>query len=253
MSRLPSTLATRLATIFALAACASESHVATQPDGIAQMVVQAGRDTPVTTYVSDADATTAPSLQIRSDGLGAYANSKSVSSVIQSVGAWVLDSRILKTATRRVLLDFGQPVAGSGPGGGSPIALPSGLYKVRAISKCNVYGRSMWTLAPGATMTCPLHIAFDFGGVDYALQMNPDPAGDPDGAPETQPANITCVSPTSGSGPCVAWQITPSGTYMAPNGSTAYRNVTRLIQFAPSGRLNQGDFYFSFSIRVTNP
>jgi hypothetical protein len=219
--------------------------------------VQGGGDTPVTTYVSDADATVAPSLQIQSDGLGTYANSKSVGSVIQSVGAWVLDARTLKTATRRVVLDFTQPVAGSGPGGGSPIAVPSGLYKVRAISKCNVYGTSMWTLAPGATMTCPLHIAFDVGGVDYALQMNPNAAGDPDGAPETQPANITCVTPTSGSGPCTGWQITPSGTYTAPDGSTAYRNVTRLIKYVTSGRtttrVNQGDFYFSFSIRVTNP
>jgi hypothetical protein len=115
----------------------------------------------------------------------------------------------------------------------------------------------MWAVAPGATISCPLHIAFDYGGSGYAVQMNPYPAGDPEGAPETQPVNITCVVPSSGAGPCTQWKITPSGTSVAADGSVAYRNVARLIKYVSvknsTTNVNQGDFYLSFSIRVTNP
>ena len=91
-------------------------------------------------------------------------------------GAWVLDSQNPRNATRTLFLDFGQPVAGSGPNGGDPIAVPSALYKVHAISKCNLYDNSMWTLAPGATMACPLHIAFSYGGVQ--LRRADEPVSD---------------------------------------------------------------------------
>ncbi|MEP7346214.1 MAG: hypothetical protein ABI877_13150, partial [Gemmatimonadaceae bacterium] len=195
-----------------LAACGTDSALITQPAGIVVTTAQGNNDPPVTTLVSDSDPSIAAFLQIRSDALGAYLNSNTLTSVIQNIGAWVLDSRSTRNSTRRFYLDFSQPVLGSGPNGGSPIAVPSALYKVRAISKCNIYGSSMWTLAPGATMLCPLHIAFDYGSNAYAVQMNPNPAGDPEGAPETQPANITCVSPTSGAGPCTQWLIAPSGT-----------------------------------------
>jgi hypothetical protein len=199
-----------------------------------------------------------PTLQIRSDGLGVYRNSNTLVSLIQgAAGAWVLDSQSPRNATRTVFLDFGQPVAGSGPNGGDPIAVPSALYEVHAISKCNLYGNSMWTLAPGASMACPLHIAFTYGAFTYAVQMNPFPAGDPDGAPETQWATVTCLTPASGSAPCTEWRLLPSATYTAPDGSVKYRNVARLIKYVTTKNttttVNQGDFYFSFSIRVTNP
>jgi len=155
------------------------------------------------------------------------------------------------------LLDFGQPVAGSGPNGGSPIAVPSALYKVHAISKCNLYGNNMWTLAPGAAMTCPLHIGFSYGGSTYAVQMNPFPAGDADGASETHWATVTCLTLPDGAGPCTQWRFTPSNTDTAPDGSVKYRNVARLIKYVTTKNtttnVNQGDFYFSFDIRVTNP
>lgn len=241
----------------ALAGCREDSPSVLQPRFVTVSAARGPVDTPVTTTVLDADTSIAPTLQVRSDGLGIYLNSNTLVSIIQgAAGAWVLDSQNPHNATRTLFLDFGQPVAGSGPGGGDPIAVPSGLYKVHAISKCNLYNNSMWTLAPGASMACPLHIAFTAGAFKYAVQMNPFPAGDPEGAPETQWATVTCLTPP-GASTCATWRLTPSATYTAPDGSLKYRNVARLIKYVTTKNtttnVNQGDFYFSFDILVTNP
>lgn len=247
-----------MAALFAIiAGCREDAAPILSPQLPTVHAARGGVDTPVSTYVVDSDPSLAPSLQIRSDGLGVYRNSNTLTSIIQgSAGAWVLDSQNPQNATRTLFLDFGQPVAGSGPNGGDPIAVPSALYRVRAISKCNVYGNSMWTLAPGTSMACPLHVAFTYGGFSYAVQMNPYPAGDPDGAPETQWATVRCLTPT-GAAACAEWLFTPSGTDTAPDGSIRYRNVARLIKYVTTKNtttnVNQGDFYFSFEIRVTNP
>ena len=91
--------------------------------------------------------------------------------------------------------------------------------------------------------------------------LSPDiwavPGSDPNGAPETQWATVTCLTPASGSAPCTEWKLTPSGTHTAPGGSLEYRNVARLIKYVTTRNTttnaNQGDFYFSFAIRLTNP
>jgi hypothetical protein len=240
-----------------LAACDADAPVATGPRQLAAFAAKGNSDTPVISAMADSDPSIASSLQLRSDGLGVYQNSSTLISVIQSIGAWEFDSKNPRNGTRRVYLDFGQPVAGSGPNGGDPVAVPSALYRVRAIAKCNLVGASMWAIAPGATIACPLHIAFDYAGSGYAVQMNPNPAGDPEGAPETQFANATCVAPASGPGPCTQWKLTPSGSFTAADGSLQYRNVARLIKYVTvrntTTNVNQGDFYFSFAIGVTKP
>jgi len=242
----------------ALGGCATDSPAVIEPRPVTIAEARGNTDTQVGTYVADADPDIAPSLQVRSDGLGVYRSSNTLTSVIQPIGAWVLDLQNARNATRTLYLDFGQPIAGSGPGGGDPIAVPSAAYKVYVILMCNAYGNSLWALAPSATMACPLHIAFSVGGVNYAVQMNPNPTGaDPNGAPETQWATVTCLTPASGSAPCTEWKLTPSGTYTAPDGSLEYRNVARLIKYVTTRNtttnVNQGDFHFSFAIRLTNP
>ncbi len=220
---------------------------------------KAGGDTPVTSNVADSDTSIAPALQIRSDGLGSFQNGSTLTSVIQGIGAWLLDSYTPRNSNRGVYLEFSQPIAGSGPNGGNPVAVPSAVYRVHAISKCNLLGTSFLTLAPGASMPCPLHVKFDYNGSSYAVQMNPGAsAGDPDGnAPETNYATITCVNPSSGAGPCSQWRMTPSGMYTAPDGTQRYRNVGKLFKYVASHGsttpVNQGDFNFSFAIGVTNP
>lgn len=239
-----------------LVACATDRPSVVEPRQLVIAEARGSGDTQVSTYVADAEAN-GSAFQIRSDGRGVYRTSTALNSIIQPIGAWVLELNS-RTSTRSLVLDFGQPVPGSGPSGGDPIAVASGPYMVRAIAKCNVYGTSMLTLAPGATMACPLHIAFGYNGSSYALQMNPNPTGaDPDGAPETDWATVTCLTPTSGSAPCTEWTLTPSDTYTAEDGSVRRRNVARLIKYVTSKgtttNVNQGDFYVSFAIRLTNP
>jgi hypothetical protein len=246
------------AAIATMTACATDLPSAVEPKQLGIAEARGNTDTPVSTYVADSDTGVAPSLQVRSDGLGVYRSSNTLTSIIQPIGAWVLDSQNPRNSTRTLFLDFSQPIAGSGPGGGDPTAVPSALYKVYVIAMCNAYNNSLWALAPGATMECPLHIAFSAGGVNYAVQMNPRPtSADPNGAPETDSATVTCLTPASGPGPCTEWKLTPTGTFVAGDGSLNYRNVARLIKYVSSKNgttnVSQGDFYFSFAIRLTNP
>ncbi len=243
---------------FALAACAENAPTAARLASSRGMLAAQSSDAAVTSVINDADTSIAAALQFRSDGLGPYKNSKSLTSVNQSIGAWLLDMLNPPGATRQVYLDFSQPIAGSGPNGGNPVAVPSGLYRVRMIAKCNLYGVTMQGLAPGASMACPLHTGFNYGGSSYAVQMNPlvNAAGDTS-APETNTVTVTCTVPASGAGPCTHWRITPSGTFVDGGGVTRYQNVGKLFKYVTikgtNTPVNQGDFDFSFSIDVNNP
>ncbi len=202
-------------------------------------------DVPVTTTIEDFEAAIAPTLQIQSDGFGSYQNSRDLQSVIQSgSGDWVLDTNT-RTSTRGVKLDFSQPVAGSGPNGGAPIPLPTGTYKARIITKCHLYGNNLLDLAGGQTVPCPLTIFFDLGSDSYRIQMNPVT-----GVyvyPETNFVNVTCTSSVT---PCSQWKFEP--TAIAPDGSLRNRaNLTKIVTSkGKTTEFNQGDFYFSFSIRM---
>jgi hypothetical protein len=220
------------------------------------MAASGSRGTAVTSTIADADSSIAPSLQIRSDGIGTYRNSSTLISQIQSIGAWELDSYNPNGATRTMYLDFSQPVAGSGPTGGGAVPIPSGLYKVHMIAKCNLYNNSFLTIAPGATVPCPLHIGAIFVGAEqYALQMNPRLSAADTAWAETNWTNVTCVS--SGVGSCTAWSITPSST--APDGSSS--NVAALLHYVSTTTnrktttaiVKEGDFQIAFHIVVTNP
>lgn len=204
------------------------------------------QDVPVITTIEDFEAAIAPTLQIQSDGFGVYRNSRDIGSVIQSGGDWVLDTNT-RTSTRVVKLDFSQPVAGSGPNGGAPTPLPTGIYKARFISKCHVYGNNLLGLIGGQTVPCPLTISFDVGSDSYRIQMNPLT-----GVyvyPDTNYTNATCTSPVAQS-PCDQWKFEP--TAVAPDGSLRNRaNLTKIVTSkGKTTEFNQGDFYFSFSIHL---
>ena len=68
---------------------------------------------------------------------------------------------------------------------------------------------------------------------------------------------MTCIFPTTGTTPCSQWRLWPSGTYTAPDGSVRQVSIVNLsIEQTYRGKttyVKQGDFYFSFSIIVTNP
>ena len=235
-----------LGVTFALSACLSAAAVAQK---------KTNSDIPVTTIVSDYDSGIAPALEIQSDQLGAYSNSSTLTSIIAGNGVWYLDSLNPRNATRRVTLQFTNPVPWSGPNGGDAVAPASGTYPVFAYTSCNHpnYQTSLLTLRAGQTMPCPMVVQFEADGRRYYLHMN-DRAVD---FPQTNHVNITCIFPTSGTSPCSQWVIRPSGTATLPAGTTTQRNIANLSYgVTVKGKLTyvkQGDFYFSFSIIVTNP
>ena len=102
------------------------------------------------------------------------------------------------------------------------------------------------TIAGGATVYCPLVIAFDdASGVRYRLTMRQD------NFPEVNLTQVTCVA-TDLNSKCNQWKIERSATQL--NGEI--KNVAKLLKVAT--RPNQsdqdmGDFYISFTIHLTNP
>ena len=210
------------------------------------------QDVPVITSIEDVEAAIAPALQIKSDGLGGYLNNRDIQSLIQGgAGDWVLATN-LKSSTRMVYLDFSQPVAGSGPGpNGAPIPLPNGAYHLRVITKCHLYGSYLLGLSSGQTVDCPMTIGFEIGSDGYRIQMNPRT-----GVyvyPKTSVVNMTCTG-TAPDTQCNQWKLEPSDTFVAPDGSLSKRNRANLTKIVTSKgkstEFNQGDFYFSFSIRL---
>src|SRR6478609_5697418 len=96
------------------------------------------RDVAATSTIADVDSVTGTVYRIGSDNLGSYNNGvNSVSSIVQAVGDWVLDTK--PYSLRKVRIDLGDPVPGSGP---AP-PFQSAVVPVRFISKCTT---SMFTL-----------------------------------------------------------------------------------------------------------
>ena len=207
------------------------------------------KDIPVTTTLEGLGPDTSPTLRVQSDQNGMYKNSSSLQSILQAaLGDWVLDTlNYTSSPQRKVLIDLRDPVPGSGPNGAAPIApFTYQLVRARFIAKCAEYGGDMRTIPGGATIYCPLAIAFDdASGVRYRLNMNPN------NFPESNPVQITCVA-TDANSKCNQWKIEPSVTQL--NGER--KNVATLLKVATKPRQtdqDMGDFYMSFAIHVTNP
>ena len=206
------------------------------------------KDVVVSSMILDYAADVAPRLNVQSDGLGTYFNSKNLTSVIQAIGDWVLDAKSPKAA-RRAAVDFVQPIPGSGPGGTNPTPPAAGAYAFRARTSCAGYGTTLLEMTAGQVKSCGIRFGFDIGTTTYAYVMNPLNA--PNGPfPQTQPATITCIYPTTGSGACSQWKLTPSGTYTAPDGTVKYRNVAKLLEEPTGTPIDHGDFYVSFSVII---
>jgi hypothetical protein len=219
-------------------------------------------DRPVTDTIADSISAGDPEpiqTQIGSDGLGPYANSSTLVSIIQGAsGDWILDSKNPSSATRKIRLDFSKPIAGTGPNGGNPVApFASSTVFARLISKCHEYGNDMRTMGTGGTATCPLAIFFASGGNEYMLQMNPGPYG-ADLAPESDFLSVKCNG-LNDSLQCNNWTLTANGACLNADCSVR-QNVARLnLRVLTKGKsgswttVKQGNFQFAFSIGITNP
>ena len=207
------------------------------------------KDTPVTTTIDGFGVDTLPTLRIQSDQLGSYRNSSSLKSILQgSLGDWELDMLNYNSSPQRtVLIDLRDPVPGSGPNGGAPIApFAYQLARARFITKCSQNGIDMRNMQMNTPYYCPLALAFnDAGGVRYRLAMNPANFS------ETNWVYVTCVS-TNASAKCNQWKLEPSVIQM----DGEQKNVTKLLKVATKARetdQDYGDFYLSFTIHLTNP
>jgi len=219
------------------------------------VAAQKTADTPVTAAIEGSGVGTDPTLRIQSDLNGSYTNSRSLQSIIQGIGDWVLDTlNYTSSPQRTVLIDLRDPVAGSGPNGGAPVNPfgTTGYQNVRArfISKCSQNGIHMLNMEKDTPYLCPLAVAFDAGRVRYRLALNPANFG------ETNWVQITCLA-TDLNSKCKQWKVEPSATQPSatqPNGER--KNVAKLLKVATkNGQTDEdmGDFYLSFAINITNP
>ncbi len=241
-------------TFIAICACLSSLVLSAtaQPQGPPNRT----SDVPVTSTISD--SFNGISMQIQGDGGGPYTNTKYVESIVQGAAAdWELDTNYSNFSTRNVWLDFTKPVPGSGPNGQDPIApFNEGLAKVRFISKCHEYQVSMFTIPPGVTVNCPLATGFNYGGIQYRLHMNPVSGVDVN--PETDYVDITCNAVNSNL-QCINWTLKPNGLKggCVTADCSVKQNIARLSKMVTSkGKttpVNQGNFYVSFRIELTNP
>ena len=213
-------------------------------------VLIAASDIPAVSTIADADAAVAPTLQIRSDGLGPYLyKARLLNSVIQPMGEWELDlGMIVKGNGRRAFLGFTQPVPGSGPSGQTPLAPPSQQYVLRFITKCYTVNTSLLNMVAGQQVTCPLFIPFDdYNGNRYRIQMSRA------ASPTSDDVTIQCLA-TGTDGRCSQWHVGPGAQYIAPDGSAISASTGTLVklltQKGSEVQVLQGDFHFSFSITV---
>lgn len=180
--------------------------------------------------------------QIASDGLGAYKNASNLKSLITSAGDYQLGGLDLSGATRSVYLDFGIPVAGSGPNGGAPVAPPSNLYNVNLASTCSDDGLSFLKVAPGNTIECGMVVQFASGGQSYELHQNSARY------PGTNSVSISCTSPVGRA--CSAWTVTPSS---ASGSDVAVLMLEQTGKHGVITEVNQGSFLVSFLLTITRP
>lgn len=204
-------------------------------------------DTPVTATIDGLGVDTLPTFRVQSDQAGAYKNSRTLSSIIQGIGDWELDMlNFTSSPQRKALIDFRDPVPGSGPNGGAPTApFAYQLVRARFIAKCTEFGGHMMNIPSGSTIYCPLAVAFDdAAGVRYRLAMNSN------NFPEVNLVQVTCLA--SANAKCSQWRIEPSATQL----DGERKNVAKLLKVSTKrGQADQdmGDFYMSFAINLTNP
>jgi len=201
-------------------------------------VVTAGaqKDVPATSTIGDIDQPTGTVFRIGSDSLGVYKNSvNSVSSIVQGIGDWVLDTK--SSSLRNVRIDLGDPVLGSGPAA----PFQAATIPVRFISKCTT---SMFTLTAGQTIQCPLAISLDYNGTTYALR-SAEPT-----APGTDSVNWTCNAVSGGK--CTSFEMRPS--VVQADGQLKNKMLLLKVSSKPNGTdMPLAQYYMSFDVIVTTP
>lgn len=215
-------------------------------------------DLPVRTSLLDSDANGVP-YTLQSDGGGTYVNGAGgvVSVLMANVfnnlynGDWQLDTSAAATRRVAITLASANAIAAGKPGytvAPTPPFWGTAFEPARIIDKCTEYNKSVLAMTTGATITCPVLIRWNYGAsASYRLDL-----GAPIEAPESTPAQISCVSADARG--CADWYIDPIPTVNADGTVSAGTAIARLVTVAKNGAVaNHGDFYMTFHIHVTRP
>lgn len=192
-------------------------------------------DTPVTSTIQDADPNSVP-YSIHSDFLGSYKNGiSSVVSRIQGIGDWELD--MLASPSRRIFVDFSNPVSGNDPT--KPAPFSNAYVTTRFLDQCS---SDLRNLALNETQRCRMVIAIDYNSVRYSLRFNTI------NYPGTTEPTWTCTSVAGGK--CNAWRMESD-----PHGTG--KVIGQLLKITTSRNKTveeaRGKYYFTFAVHVTNP
>ena len=195
-------------------------------------------DTNATSTIRDMDAASGLPFRIGSDGLGVYKQGiNSVAAIVQGIGDWELDTK--SSSLRKVRIDFGDPVIGSGA---NP-PFQSAIVPTRFISKCAAWNIFMPAMLLGQQANCPLALGVTYNGTTYAVRSSENYAG-------TEPARWTCLARNSTK--CVGWEMVPSVVQV--DGQQKIRmQLIRLASRPHDPDVLLGQFYMSFKIGVTTP
>ncbi len=226
---------------------------------------------PVTSTIFDTNAAGVP-YYIQSDGVGPYVNGQyGVVSVLQPQD-WLLDtydSTLTTSSGRNALITFSSANAiQAGNPADTAAANPpfwgTMLEPVRFITKCLYLHISVATILPGNPQYCPMVLRFanatsGAGGTTTAYRFDMVGANLCKACinePETQYVQISCNA-ANASG-CYDWSIdsippTSQSGGVPTNQVVARLNLVATTKSGSTTYVDEGDFYLTFHIHVTNP
>ena len=222
-------------------------------------------DLPVTSTLADFDASNVAYF-VQSDGLGPYKNGvDGVKSVLQGgslnglSGDWDLDTynANLKgpdNSLRHAYITFSSAnaVQPADPGYTSPANPPfwgTQRLSMRFLAQCSAapYYISVKAIKPGFPAYCPLLMRFKVSN-DYRLVMGHSTPN----LAETQDVQISCNA-VDASGNCNDWSVDSTPPVSQGGGPGVNQVRARLTLLGKTTNTQEGDFYFTFHIRITNP
>lgn len=163
------------------------------------------------------DASNTYPYRVGSDGRGAYATTKGVSSSINvsGTGDWILDTGYGSTRPARMArVNLSEPTADTSAAVAPFLESNVAVYMILRAGSRNI---KLTAMAAGESAVCPLLIHFDHSGRKFRLAMNSQSAYV---TPEQQgeDARVTCTA--SGSSGCTRWVIDPTGAATATDPNT---------------------------------
>jgi hypothetical protein len=226
-------------------------------------------DLPVTSTISDLNAS-GVMYYLQSDGLGSYKNGVSgVESILQGLsqnglsGDWILNTdnsspgrNALITLTAANAVQIGDP---GYTAAANPPFWGTALEPSRFIAKCSSapYYISIKAIKPGVPAYCPLLLHFGptlgSGRNTSFYRLDMGHSYQSPSEPETQDVQVSCNA-VDATGNCNDWAV-DSIPPVSQGGGPGVNHVRARLNLVGGSTTytNEGDFYLTFHIRITNP